>query len=527
MKPFWRIPTRRGEEAEQQSQELLPARSERSLDEDSAGLLEYLKTRDNVATINNKKRLFLNRRSRSFVLIGIVVLLFLLSASAFKPSATWTKLRNTSSASALSEQLDHYLWVLAPVTGWDDSMCKTTVSGAIMNYPPQYAVPWDLSTTGSPEVHREGSKLSSILSWLDKAMNRHQNDVILILDEPGNWFQLRPEVLLKRYFKITSEANRHLNQTFGGKAKGDLEIRQKVLFSAQVECPPHLMGESACTTVPESPYSTIAEGTDQYPRYLNRFAAMGAVKDVHALYKHAVEQSREAADRWSHDHSVFSRLFGQQELRRANLQSRKRDEESPNDMVDLGIGLDYGRELFLPLVSGYTKIESLDWVQHNRSRDDSTSTEETQARESHIQLSPDITDSMGPFWTVTGQYDLPSGDWGSIPLFTDTRTKNVPVLVQQLAGAHPAVHTTWWSQIWFTPHLRNLLNACVMITSAPFAIFVDDEGVERRFWSPTDVKVGFRDEDFKWVHYEQTCGAENVTREIFQDGKGEWYNPYP
>jgi len=153
------------------------------------------------------------------------------------------------------------LHLLIPATSSVLDLCKLLVSGNILGYP----VPL-LINFGDPEMPdpyvQHVAKVKGLLDHLKKLHKRANttNDLVLIIDGYDIWFQLPPEVLLKRYFAINSQFDQYAEGRWGAELVKQKQIKQTILFGPDKLCWPVNYTRAACWAVPEAPVDKFAFG---------------------------------------------------------------------------------------------------------------------------------------------------------------------------------------------------------------------------------------------------------------------------
>ena len=193
-------------------------------------------------------------------------------------------------------------------------------------------------------------KISKVLDWLQNLPPERDDDLVLMMDAFDIWFQLRKEVLVKRYHRINAEANARIRKRMGRAASIE-GIKQTIVFASGKRCFPNEIHTVACWPLPPSPLpkdmwygntdTTIGSFPNQWsatrPRFLNSGLIMGPSKDMRALFARAAHKITELGQdpelddngsRWSEkvyhhsDQSVFNIILGEQEYQREVMRVR-------------------------------------------------------------------------------------------------------------------------------------------------------------------------------------------------------------
>lgn len=175
-----------------------------------------------------------------------------------------------------------------------------------------------------------------------------EDDLVLLADGYDTWFQLRPDVLISRYYAMNHAANQRLRKRLGKKTVNKMNINQRVIFGASKACS-NQHHTLACFPVPEpyTPRDLYGGNTDSVigrnehyskrPRYLASGYIMGPVRDLREILFRAqhkldnlpdfdidLDNGSGTSDFIYHgdDASIFSRIFGEQEYMREALKRR-------------------------------------------------------------------------------------------------------------------------------------------------------------------------------------------------------------
>ena len=298
-------------------------------------------------------------------------------------------------------------------------------------------------------------------------------------------------------------------------------------------------------------------------RFLNSGVAVGKVRALRKLFGQALAQLEDESN-FGSDQYIISHIFGDQEvwreaMRRGSLtvagqlrlkwqglatkknypknhleEVRRKANGREDNNFEFGLGVDYGSEIGLNTVFAE---DDTAWVTFN---------DEARAQKVHQDLgnevptdklnsiSPDIRDSLPPFWTFTNEKDLSRWrSWSDVPLFTDVWTGITPAIIHHNAHRDQlkSLRKTWWPNTWFYEHARTLFDAHIYAPVVPMAESGDDNQTVREFWPYELWKGGARNGkapvgttgDENWVRFDDVCRPYH--EEVFGDGKGEWELP--
>lgn len=479
--------------------------------EDGESLLGGEK-RESETNVREAWRTIRHVRIRRYIaFVGTAVSLLLLLTLAFSKRAA-------IHAQEPHDQSVQALHLLIPSPNLDLELCKTVLSAEVLQYSPPTLIQWD--PIGKHAHGNMQRRMTAVRDHLETIAKHQENDTVILMDSISTWFQLRPEVLLKRYYDINRAANKRLASYMGAKTAAQQGIKQSIVFPASWNCGAKSFDDRGCHAIPASPLFRPADHMNA-PRYLAQGVVIGPAKDLYEVYRRAVaivERSQE----FGNESEVFTEIFGQQEYQRSLLRRkpqswmerfgglffRENDEtQEPGDNPnEFSIGLDYTGELSLSTEAG---PDTFTWSKHSR-------------------LSSDITSSMPPFWTPSGQ-DLPSSTtWTDLNLLTNAHTQSVPAMIQHNAKVSHGLLMKHWENLWLRRYSRQLLDASMQFPTMPLTVLRDTHDVERVFWSTSlEEKAGVKVAEGPWLGWDRLCPGEDLAREIFGDEVGEWKNPVP
>jgi hypothetical protein len=323
------------------------------------------------------------------------------------------------------------------------------------------------------------TKVEGILQYLEQ-INRTEGfteEIVLIVDGFDVWFQLRPDVLLKRFYAMNAAADARAERLYGEKLVKKYDIRQTVVFGPDKICWPVDYSRPACWAVPEStvPRSAFGPTHDTQDRslndarWLNSGTVMGAVDDMKEVFRATLDaiQSNYITDS---DQFYFANIFGMQELARLKrvpklLRAAKQQVFDDAEDVSGGvrseprlgrgvkteyhIGIDYESTLFQTLA--FWK-QHLAWVVADSSKLPGGSRSLVNSSYD-IRLPEDIQQSVSPFepfkYDDDGQ-EQSQPSWSNVPLNYNTITRKFPVVLHVTGSPHEKdFRQYWWQKIWF------------------------------------------------------------------------------
>ncbi|KAH7120468.1 hypothetical protein EDB81DRAFT_666793 [Dactylonectria macrodidyma] len=459
------------------------------------------------------------------------------------------------------------LVVLLPATGPNPDLCKFLFSAMILGYPTPIVITWGADyreVTPSP-IGWNMLKIVGVANYLDAALNANahpderldKDDLVLIADGYDVWFQLTPDVLLKRYHEGNARANARLREEWPHQSP--MPMKQTIMAASGKNCFPRFDTNITmrCNLMPESPeridlYGAATDDnhnmTDFHtmrPKYINGGTYIGPAGDLRNLFRRTSSKLQSGAGRgeelWS-EQGMTGEVLGEQELWR---KWRRRYDDSGadgNDTDALSImnrdyeyhfGLDYRQEISVPT----SHAEKDGWIVRLNNKAD------IGARSTKLGIDPvrlrgvpaDIKASSNPLKKI-----VPSADWGEMPMYADFWTENVPVLLHHNARAHglKGRRTWWWADMWYFKYLRQL----VTIGLAPKELTplgeVKLESTNVTYWAPPLDRVRRRPRFFRKslvqpmveMEYDHVCrfeeepedpeGPQNWWDEVLRDGKG-------
>lgn len=422
-----------------------------------------------------------------------------------------------------SSQADQKLYLVVPAYNYADlGFCRTELTAGILGYPTPHVLNHEAS--GRSQSEREGDRIRMIDSHLNGLANdkKRTNDLVILLGHASSWFQLRPEVLMKRYYHIIEQAERRLKKK-GGK---DAPPAPRIVFTAQDHCSSHSQDEIACYAPPESPVDP-----ESPLRFLDGGLAIGPVREMRKLSNRL---NGKAIARYGEEftrQSLLAELFGDQEFHREFVRqgsgwwSSRRKLESvlqklgyprsssitdavPGRQVlkdpestghEMGMVLDYENLLGMS-VSRDTDQSTIEWIRHSANKEAAV----------HASLDENIEDSMPPFWTTTSSPSLPlNKTWADIPLLTSTRTGGVPAVINIATKQRTSNNIGLdWRRFWLHDHAKELFEKQNEIPRLPLMSLTDGKGVHHTFWNQ-DLRVernGANWQDGGWMLWSKHCG---------------------
>ena len=354
------------------------------------------------------------------------------------------------------------------------------MSAIALGYPAPVIVTWGWKPEKYSTILPTLAKLPGILEYLDNALSSkahpadrlHHNDVVLFTDAHDLWFQLPPEVMLKRYHEINMQANARNRKLWKG--KGPMPMHQTIIASAQKKCwPPKLdVYNPRCELLPESPLRKDLYGpstdhpidpkwpVENRPRYLNGGYYIGTAGDLQRMFRRAMFKYDEKIGKGLQVYSeqgITAEIFGEQESWRK--WSREHAELKTDDAMKLvqngfeyHLGIDYAQRM---VVSTVNADRDGDIVSLNNKTAIELFSKKLEISPVRVTGIPDdIQKSENPLQDVD-----PAAAWGDMPLHVDFFTESIPAAIHHNAflDGKKNRRITWWSRMWFFPHLRELV----------------------------------------------------------------------
>jgi len=340
--------------------------------------------------------------------------------------------------------------LLIPATESNPELCKTLLSSFLLSYPSPTLVNFGKEFHGDNwDKGTHAAKIRGISDFLSDKSKVKDDDLVLIVDGYDVWFQLPPEVMIRRYHAMIVEANARLRRRYGEVTEGKpadgtsdrvQKYTQKVIFGADKLCWPNPPEDPACAAIPYSTLRKDIYGPDtdkdatsmhNRPRFLNSGNVIGPVADVREIYKYAVEKVEQGRGAIG-DQLVFAEIFGKQEYQRETIRSETQGtagyfydwaskklglSESPlsanitinnmttipNQRYEYSIGLDYESRLFQTMTHSAADVS---FITYNSSASLTTiQAAHPSLHDLPFSLPPDLQTASPPFSYVSPGYN--------------------------------------------------------------------------------------------------------------------------
>lgn len=355
------------------------------------------------------------------------------------------------------------------------------------------------------------AKIETILAYLETLTPKTPEDLVLIVDGYDVWFQLRPDVLLKRYYAMNEVADRIARETYGEELAAQYNMTQTVVFGPDKICWPIDYKRPACWTMPKGTLGDYAFGPDSdyqleehnLARWLNSGTILGPIEDMREVFRATLAEVHRNHTTDS-DQFYFSNVYGEQEYSRLakvpELMEAKMNETFEADnkeiehpqrdhaeiergkKVEYHIGLDWDSAMFQTMA--YYK-QFLVWMKYSelwKPSGQQKALDVTQQRYA-FDLPQDVLDSAPPFEAINlsptaspHHSELYNQSWYDTHLLVNTITRLPPVVLHYtgLKG----LRAIWWDKLWFYSDAEALRTAVVKQPLVPLS----DKPIGGRIW---------------------------------------------
>ena len=455
-----------------------------------------------------------------------------------------------------------HLHLLVNATSSDQYLCRLLLSTAVLNFPPPILTKWGLEEDDNALI-QTGSKLQKLVNYLDGYSSSEQEDLVLIIDSYDTWFQLGPEVLIRRYFAVIQAADQTLEERVAPHIAKRHDLRHTVVFQSNKLCSPPDPRRVACWSVPMStiqkdafafgPFDdndlehAMSDPIHARPRWLDSALVIGPVKDVKDIFSTVLVRGSNIS---ASDQEIMGDMFGEQEYSRglfapAMLHPPLQDSQIPDftegQKTEYHMLVDYESALYQNVGSSKEFIE---WLWFDGDKGQSREPHRAPLEDFHgYELPVDIADSSAPFSTAhlsrRSSYkdtefsgygkiltthntatDLPMKiTWRDLPLATNLITKQVIPVIS--LGAEQGLRNEYWGKMWFFPFAKQLLRAS-KVSGEP----IFKEPVNGRLWWNFDKPQSASEEEIarstgngpggawsdhgEWLDWERLCRAHEA-----------------
>ncbi|KAK4610214.1 hypothetical protein CLAFUW4_13941 [Fulvia fulva] len=450
------------------------------------------------------------------------------------------------------------LHLLIPATSSNSDLCKLLLSAQILGWPTPVLINYgDVENADAYVQHL--AKVEGILRYLDRleASEEYEEDLVLIVDGYDIWFQLRPDVLIKRFYETNSAANAHAVEVYGQDLVDQYDIKQTIIFGPDKLCWPVDFSRPACWAVPMSPLPEAAFGVtagaytnrdNNQARWLNSGTVMGMASDLTEVFRTTLDEIHTNHTTDS-DQFYFSNVFGLQEYARLSLKpellaSAKEvaydDVEDPSEghryepeiqgiKTEYHIGIDYASTMFQTLAF---------WKPHlswSRVIDAWTTSDKAKSvvNPFQMELPDDIKQSAAPYEALKYGLDREGHPgWDSIQLVYNVITRQIPVLLHVTGNPQEKEYRAkWWPKLWFQASAEQLRLASNKLESRE----ISPEPIAGIHWfnaEPEDAeeivgagKGGAWNDRGGWMSWKQLC--KNVEEDLYAVYGDDFWHPRP
>lgn len=247
------------------------------------------------------------------------------SSPSLSPAGQYRNFNNLTEFKAPAPSAKGRLHLLIPATSSNGDLCKLLLSAQVLGYPTPVLINYGDHENATDPYKQHITKVEGILSYLEQIETSQDfvEDIVLIVDGFDVWLQLRPDVLLKRFYAINAAADARAERLYGEELVRKYNMRQTVIFGPDKICWPVDFSRSACWAVPESTVTRSAFGpthadsdrTLNDARWLNSGTVMGPIADMKEIFR-ATLAAIESNYITDSDQFYFAEIFGLQEYAR-------------------------------------------------------------------------------------------------------------------------------------------------------------------------------------------------------------------
>jgi hypothetical protein len=397
------------------------------------------------------------------------------------------------------------------------------LSAAVLNYPSPVLINWGAVENKEDAYVQHLAKVWTILAYLDHLHETgKKDDLVLIVDGFDIYFQLPPEVILKRYFEENERADRRAEALVGKEKFKEHGIKQTVIFGHDKLCWPIDDRRPACWAVPQAsdppfaygPYTDHGGPPQARARWLNSGTIIGPVNDVRDIFKDTLEMIH-ANHTTDSDQFYFQNLFAAQQYGRTLLEPEpfkginKEDVDwpdvQPGQRTEYFLGLDYEAAMFqtMAFFRPYLSWMTFSGVP-KPPKTHEKGLQKIIASDSYYEkiLPDDVASARPPFYASTPGAvapNLPPGVFADIKvpetnLPTHLTWRDLKLGVNVISNhIWPLLHFTgakefrelWWPNMWFVPYAEELLKASIRLPRHP----IDKKPIGGKVWWPVEMKT--------------------------------------
>lgn len=413
------------------------------------------------------------------------------------------------------------LHLLIPATSSNIDFCKLLLSAQILGWPTPILINFGATEDADPYVQHL-AKVEGILNYLEQQneVSPDTEDLVLIIDGYDIWFQLRPDVLIKRYYESNRAAHKRYVEQYGEDLVKEHDIRQSVIFGPDKLCWPIDFSRPACWAVPPGtlpPYAFGPQTSSEFedlaqPRWLNSGTILGPTQDLIDIFRATLDAIH---DHWqtNSDQFYFAELYGLQEYTRLSrkpelLEERKKETyaitvEDKNDTMlraeppkpddnrtEYHIGIDYESSMFQTLAFWrffltWTRAADSWWPPQDRH--DMLPYPSYNSSPYDVRLPADLIESQLPFDALRYGFGDPDVEhdgvqdtsWTNVELLRNTISRRIPVLLHFAgSGKEKRFRLVWWDKLWFQSRAETLRKLATKVASNQ----ISDTPIEGLLW---------------------------------------------
>lgn len=449
---------------------------------------------------------------RVWWILLVLILTFFLVRPLFLPGVRG----NTGS----SLQQHHFLRLLFPSAEPDSEACKTVLTAGILGYPTPTVINYDkVFDEARRQPERDFQRTKLLYDHLSKFPSNRDEDIVILLDSPYSWLQLRPDVLLSRYYGVVNDANERLQKTMGRQTLVELEIEDSLVFSVQNSCQSPTKDDKTCSPVPVSPFKDVEKLVSL--RYLSVGMIIGPLGKLRSFFEHAKSYAYKTTDNVSLQ-VIAEEAFGKQGYQREMQKLQQRSiltkiwhligkplgyahpirhqfqkgavADDRETSYEFGITLDYANQLGLTVTEDSHDVE---WLEHGPLS----------------SLPLDIESSMPPFWTPTGKPNLLDRSWKHMSLLMDKQTGSIPAVVNLGWNRGSLFQIRRWTNLWMQAEAKGLFAHAVSIPRLPVtSVLESSKDVEHVFWD-SEARIdqsGMQTVTGLWGNWSDLCDREET-----------------
>ncbi|CAK4022156.1 Hypothetical predicted protein [Lecanosticta acicola] len=429
------------------------------------------------------------------------------------------------------------LHLLVPATSSNDDLCKLMVSAQILGFPSPVLINYGDDEAEDPYVQHL-AKVEGLLEYLDKIedSSEYDSDLVLVVDGYDVWFQLRPDVLIKRYYEAIKEADARAVQVYGKETVENNSITHTVLLGPDKVCWPVDFSRPACWAAPATtlgqygfgPQTSDGRDDNNDPKWLNSGTIMGPAQDLRDFFRGTLELIHENHTTDS-DQYYMAQLFGLQEYKRLSHNETRLQEFRDTRYADELSDKEKAIMRFEPSLESDKKTE------YHILIDGSFSLFQTLAfMKQYITFttpsdswSPQV-EGQEPFWTPyqveppqdllrsTPPFDLSSDagtrstTWDQVTLLYNTISKTFPVLIH--FTGEKQYRDIWWQRMWFQSNASELRKSSAKLLDEA----ISDDIIDGKKWVKAMSEhakeykeagiSGFESDRRGWLSWRAVCG---------------------